>query len=126
MALTIVQRLDRVRVRTDELFYWRERETAPIGGWTFEGKPIEVGQGWPHREGVVHFAAKATVPGHWPLSETRLQLDLGGEGLVSVDYPDGTTVRFHEKDVDNNGKDIRVWTVRPQGSKFVAEHAAQF
>jgi hypothetical protein len=39
---------------------------------------------------------------------------------------DGTTVRFHEKDVDNNGKDIRVWTVRPQGSRFVAEHAAQF
>ena len=38
----------------------------------------------------------------------------------------GTTVRFHEKDVDNNGKDIRVWTVRPQGARFVAEHDAQF
>ena len=55
--------------------------------------------------------------------------------LVDLDPPhlvqgcgvvDGTTVRFHEKDVDNNGKDIRVWTVRPQGSRFVAEHAAQF
>lgn len=38
----------------------------------------------------------------------------------------GSTVRFHEKDVDNSGKDIRVWVVRPQGTRFVAEHDAQF
>jgi alpha-mannosidase len=34
------------------------------------------------------------VPSHWPLSETRLVLDLGGEGLVSLDYPDEQVVRF--------------------------------
>ena len=44
-----------------------------------------------------------------------------GTGLV-----DGQTVRFHEKDVDNSGKDIRVWEVRAEGGHFVAEHAAQF
>ena len=44
-----------------------------------------------------------------------------GSGVVQ-----GTTVRFHEKDVDNSGKDIRVWTISPQGSRFVAEHAALF
>ena len=38
----------------------------------------------------------------------------------------GSTVRFHEKDVGNSGKDIRVWVVRTQGSRFVAEHDAQF
>ena len=39
----------------------------------------------------------------------------------------GRTVRFHEKDVDHGGKDIRVWEVRDEGSdRFVAEHAAQY
>jgi hypothetical protein len=55
--------------------------------------------------------------------------------LVDLDPPhlvqgcgtvQGTTVRFHEKDVGNTGKDIRVWAVRAQGSRFVAEHDAQF
>jgi hypothetical protein len=37
------------------------------------------------------------------------------------------TVRFHEKDVDHSGKDIRVWGVRAgHDGQFVAEHAAQF
>ena len=94
MALNIAQRLVRIRERTDELFYWRERETALVAGWTFEGKPIGLGQGWPTRDGVVHFAAKAEIPAHWPLADTRLQLNLGGEGLVTVDYPDGATVSF--------------------------------
>lgn len=34
----------------------------------------------------------------------------------------GASVRFHEKDVANNGKDIRVWQVRPEAAGFVAEH----
>ena len=44
-----------------------------------------------------------------------------GSGVVH-----GRTARFHEKDVDNSGKDIRVWTISSQGGRFVAEHAAQF
>ncbi len=39
---------------------------------------------------------------------------------------DGSVVRFHEKDVQNNGKDIRVWEVRPDGNRFVAQQAAQY
>ncbi len=55
--------------------------------------------------------------------------------LVDLDPPhlvqgcgtlQGSTVRFHEKDIGNGGKDIRVWNVRAQGRRFVAEHAAQF
>jgi hypothetical protein len=37
------------------------------------------------------------------------------------------TGRFHEKDMDNCGKDIRVWEVRAEDDgHFVAEHTAQF
>ena len=55
--------------------------------------------------------------------------------LVDLDPPhlvqgcgsvNGSSVRFHEKDVSNSGKDIRVWLVRAQGVRFVAEHDAQF
>jgi len=89
MALSIAQRLDRVKVRLDELGFWRDRETVPVTGWTLEGKPVEVGAAWPDREGVKHFAAASvTVPSHWPLAETRLFLDLGGEALATLVYAD--------------------------------------
>ena len=36
-------------------------------------------------------------------------------------------VRFHEKDIANNGKDIRVWrVVHPENGDFLADHAASF
>jgi hypothetical protein len=74
------------------------------------------------------------VGGHQP-DELR---DFAGDVsfLVGLDPPvfvhgtgrvDGQTVRFHEKDVEHSGKDIRVWEVRGEGDgHFVAEHAAQF
>jgi hypothetical protein len=35
--------------------------------------------------------------------------------------------RYHEKDVDNNGKDVRVWRViRDEDGTFLASHAASF
>ena len=55
------------------------------------------------------------------LLDLELPYRVRGCGVVH-----GTTVRFHEKDADNNGKDVRVWTVRAEGSRFVAEHSAQF
>ena len=40
---------------------------------------------------------------------------------------DGQTVRFHEKDLENSGKDIRVWQVIDEGGgRFVAVHAASY
>jgi hypothetical protein len=39
---------------------------------------------------------------------------------------DGSVVRFHEKDVQNSGKDIRVWEVRLDGDRFVAQQASQY
>ena len=94
MALTIAQRLERLKVRLDELFWWREREAVTVEDWTFDGAPIAVGAAWPKRQGVAEFAASATVPAHWPLGDARLILDLGGESLVSLTYPAGETVRF--------------------------------
>ena len=57
MALTISQRLERLKVRSEELKYWRAREGVTVGGWTVDGGPIEIGGAWPSREGVRKFAA---------------------------------------------------------------------
>lgn len=84
MALTIPQRLQRVWVRLEELFYWRERETVPVTGWTCGDEPIEAGTAWPSRDAVLIFSASAAVPAHWPISETRLILDPGGESLATL------------------------------------------
>jgi alpha-mannosidase len=84
MALTSAQRLDRLKVRLEELAYWRSRESVPVTGWMLDGAPIAVGNAWPDRKGVHRFAAEAEVPAHWPLDETRLALDLGGESLVTL------------------------------------------
>ncbi len=94
MALTIGQRLDRLEERNDELRFWRAREGVAVTGWTLDGNPIEVGAGWPDRHGPHEFAASAEVPEHWPLEETRLHLDLGGESLVTLSYPNRDSVSF--------------------------------
>jgi alpha-mannosidase len=94
MALTVSQRLDRLRVRSEELRYWRAREGVTVTGWSIDGAPIEIGGAWPSREGVHKFAATAEVPAHWPLEETRLVLDLGGESLVTLSYPNRHAVSF--------------------------------
>ncbi len=54
-------------------------------------------------------------------------LDLGDGYLVSgAGRAHGDLVRFHEKDMEHNGKDIRVWHVRQEGADFLAEQAATF
>ena len=94
MALTLQQRLDRINVRVHELYFWRERETAPVEGWRFEGEPIALGGFWPRRDGVVKLSAAATVPDHWALEDTHLNLNVGGESLIALTAADGTTERF--------------------------------
>lgn len=44
-----------------------------------------------------------------------------GSGRVN-----GDRVRFHEKDVAANGKDVRVWGIRQEGEAFLAEQTPSF
>jgi alpha-mannosidase len=93
MSLTSAQRLERLKVRIAELTWWRARETVPVDGWTVGGKPIAIGDGWPSREGVLSFKAKAEAPAHWPLEEARLSLNVGGESLLTL-TADGKAIRY--------------------------------
>lgn len=94
MAVSTQQRLERLKIRVDELKYWRAREGVTVNGWTLNGQPIAIGGAWPERKGVHKFTATAEVPEHWPLEETRLVLDLGGESLVTLSYPNRDSVSF--------------------------------
>lgn len=114
MSLTIAQRLDRLKVRTAELAHWRDRQSLAIDGWTFDGEPIAHHQDWPHRNGTVRFAAKATAPQDWPLEQIRLQLDLGGESLLTLRYPDGGAETFgldpYHQEFPIKGRDFQIAT----------------
>ncbi|MDQ2741524.1 MAG: alpha-mannosidase, partial [Chloroflexota bacterium] len=88
MSLTFDQRLDRLAARLEELPCWLIREYRDLPHWTFDGEPISLGQGWPERRQAVTFAhGEIEVPPDWPLEQTRLDLDLGGEGLLYIRYP---------------------------------------
>ena len=70
---------------------WRIRSRSPIGDWTFDDTPIARGAAWPDPEGVHTFrAGRFEVPADWPLADTRLALDVGGEALLTIAYDDGT------------------------------------
>ena len=95
MSLTLRQRMDRVRKRLIELDQWTARRMVPLDGWTFNGAPLSAGEPWPTRDGVVTLRlSPVTVPADWPLDDVRLDLDLGGEGLVRLAYDDGTRAAF--------------------------------
>jgi len=92
--LSTPQRLARLKARIAELALWRVRETANVENWSADGVAISLGDPWPNRDGVRRFSARGVVPGHWPLSDARLSLDLGGESLLSLIYDNGETARF--------------------------------
>jgi alpha-mannosidase len=94
MSLNTAQRLDRLKTRLAELPMWRERAAVPIADWRFEDQPIALGDGWPHRNAPVKFTASAQVPADWPLEETILRMDVGGESLLSLNYADGSVKHF--------------------------------
>ena len=90
MTLTPAQRSDRLRVRTDALAGWRDRAHVDLDAWAFDGTPLAHGEPWPRRDGVVRLAhPQVDVPAGWPLAEARLELDLGGEALLTLVFPDG-------------------------------------
>lgn len=93
--LSPAQALARARRRRDEIAAWRVRAQTAIGGWSFDGQPLAVGDPWPARDGVRLFRAERfEVPAAWPLAETRLALDVGGESLLAIVYDDGRRAPF--------------------------------
>ncbi len=87
-------RRERLLQRLEELEPWRLRARAPIANWTCDGAPIALGAPWPTTDGVRRFAVSAQSPADWPVEETRLALDLGGESLVTLAYPNGSQESF--------------------------------
>ncbi|MEM6431000.1 MAG: glycoside hydrolase family 38 C-terminal domain-containing protein [Deinococcota bacterium] len=95
--LSIPQRLKRLETRLDELTYWLRRDSLNLAQWTCNGEPLALGSAWPlppaeqrnfaEDDQLWHLAHPAvSVPQHWSVAETRLELDLGGESLLFIDY----------------------------------------
>ena len=97
MPLKTDQRIERLQTRLRETAFWRARETREIGDWRCDGEPIALGAPWPSSDGVLRFAAEASVPDDWPLEETRLSLDLGGESLLTLEYEGGARVELRPR-----------------------------
>jgi alpha-mannosidase len=90
MSLTIDQRRKRVRIRIDELRFWIDSATLDLNEWRFEGQPLKLGEGWPRREELVTLEhPQVRVPDEWSIDAARLDLDVGGEGLVRLLYAGG-------------------------------------
>jgi alpha-mannosidase len=95
MTLSIEQRLHRLEVRLGELGHWRIRHELPLADWRFDGELLRLGGQWPEPEGLhVLTHPETEIPAAWPLEETVLELDAGGESLLLVAYPDGSFERF--------------------------------
>lgn len=89
--LPLTQRIARARRRLSEIEVWSVRDTAPLGPWTFDGAVIAIGDPWPEQRDVHRFEGGAFETA-WPLSETRLALDVGGESLLTIDYDGGPSL----------------------------------
>jgi alpha-mannosidase len=82
-------RLDRHKVRVQELKLWRNARERRIEEWRFaadggETKEIGLGDFWPEEALPASFSAEAKIPEDWAGSPVELELWLGGEGFVSL------------------------------------------
>lgn len=92
---TIKHRLAWLRVRVQELDFWQKRDFLQLDGWLIDGHPITHGEEWPSRSGV-HLVSRGSceIPTEWPLEDSYLELDVGGEGLVTLQFMGGTSESF--------------------------------
>ena len=85
--LTLTQRLDRLEAHLTELELWLVRDYADLNHWRFDGEPLPLGQPWPARRGVHRLEHPGVqVPKEWPLEDTYLDLNVGGESLLTLRY----------------------------------------
>ena len=93
--LTSSQRLERLASRLNELELWLVRDYQTLTDWAFDGQPLSAQQAWPERTGL-HLLThpEVTVPEGWNLEDSYLDLNVGGESLLTLRYPEGRTERF--------------------------------
>jgi alpha-mannosidase len=85
MTLSVEQRLDSLDARLNVLSFWGDRAFVDLRNWTFNGEPWLNGQPWPSHEGIAVLShPEVTIPPGWALEPTRLDLNLGGEGLLRI------------------------------------------
>jgi hypothetical protein len=62
------------------------------------------------------------------LGETAFTIDKHGteSEVCGLGSRNESGVRFHEKDIVNDGKDVRVWQVTREDSEFIATATASF
>jgi alpha-mannosidase len=82
-------RLDRHRVRVEELKLWRNAKESRIEEWRFAAdgraeREVRLGDSWPEDALPASFSAEARIPGDWSGSPVELELWLGGEGFVRL------------------------------------------
>ena len=83
--LNASQRARRARRRLGEIETWRVAETQTLGPWRFDGAPIAISDPWPRTDGVRGITCPSfEVPADWPLQDTLLALDVGGEALLAI------------------------------------------
>lgn len=93
MHLSLEMRIRRMNKRITELEQWVAREGLALGDWRLDGLAVAMGTAWQDDGSPRHFFHPTVeIPAHWPLSETRLNLWLGGEGLLHLI---GTTTETH-------------------------------
>ena len=104
-TLTTAQRIDRLAARLDHLRPWRDRAHVDLDAWTFDGDPLPFGTPWPALDGVRRLAhGEARVPDAWPLEEALLELEIGGEALLTVRFEPGGD-RDDDRDAERFGVD---------------------
>ena len=60
--------------------------SVDINGWQANGADLDVGSEWPDRTATHFESSKVAIPADWPLRDTFLELDLGGESLITLEY----------------------------------------
>ncbi|WP_019586137.1 alpha-mannosidase [Deinococcus apachensis] len=88
--VTTAQLLGRLERRLNELGAWRDAARLDLGEGSFlsheaeSAVPIRVGDPWPSRAFPVTLRFSPRVPEEWAGQPVALRLDVGGEGLLSV------------------------------------------
>ena len=82
-------RLDRHKVRVEELRLWRNARESRIEEWRFaadsgETRQVKLGDFWPEEALPASFSAEARIPEDWAGFPVELELWLGGEGFVRL------------------------------------------